>query len=100
MSSPFFIECSVPAVPYLRGEVIVNSAVNLSLCTVIRRGFHKWYPDNKGLPSIEFVLIGGANYVTWVFSTEAERDAEYAKAVSAGTAGAEVSDRGSFPVEF
>lgn len=81
MGMPFFIECSVPEVTYLRGEVISNPAVNLTLCIAIRRERYAWYPDNEGLPSIEFFLSGHREPVRWIFGTEDERNAEYVRIV-------------------
>lgn len=68
-----FIEPSKQFVTYLRGETIFNHPVNVDLCTSVRRDRHKWYPDNKGLPSIEFEGCDKR----WVYDTDAERDADF-----------------------
>ena len=76
-----FIECSTPHITYLRGERIINDAVNIDLCTSIRKSKTKWYPDNTGMPSITFEGCG----VTWAYNTEQERDAQLAEIVEANS---------------
>ena len=73
MSEPYFIECSIPSIKYMRGEIVNNDPVNLSLCKSIRRGKYAWYPDNTGKPSIVFRGVE----TEWVFNNEKERDLEY-----------------------
>ena len=73
MKRPWFVECSVPSVRYLRGETVNNNPVNISLCTSIRKGQYRWYPDNEGLPSIVF---DGCE-VKWVYNSAKERDLDF-----------------------
>jgi hypothetical protein len=73
-----FIECSIPSIKYLRGETVVNHAVNLDLCQKIRKTRLSWYPDNTGKPAIDF---DGCD-AKWTFNTEAERDGEYSRLVA------------------
>lgn len=68
-----FIECSLPSVVYRRGETVTNHPVNIDLCTKVRKSRLNWYPDNVGLPAIDF---DGCD-AKWTFQTEAQRDAEY-----------------------
>jgi len=68
-----FVSCSVPEVIYRRGSSVVNHAVNLDLCRKIRKSRLNWYPDNVGLPAIDF---DGCD-AKWTFNNETERDAEY-----------------------
>ena len=75
-----FIECSVPSIKYLRGEMVVNHAVNLDHCYKVRKTKMSWYPDNTGKPSIDF---DGCN-AQWTFNTEAERDGEYTRIMQVG----------------
>lgn len=77
MSKPYFVECSLPERSY-RQSVITNSAVNLSLCKQIRKSRISWYPDNKGIPSIEFVGCDAE----WAYNTDAEREADYNRIIS------------------
>lgn len=63
---PVFIQPTVASVRYLRGEIIVNNPVNIALCMQIRKGQHKWYPDNEGIPAIMFDMIDGT-VLLWAF---------------------------------
>lgn len=71
--NPFFITCSVSKVKYLRGEYVHNNPINLSLCKSIGKSIYSWYPDNKGLFSIEF---HGCD-ARWVYNTADERNIDY-----------------------
>lgn len=71
--SVFFIKCSIDSIVYLRGETVVNRPVNLVLCKSIQKRNYAWYPDNKGLPAIEFL---GCD-VTWVYEDVESRDKEF-----------------------
>lgn len=73
-----FIECSVPSIVYRRGQTVENHTVNLDLCQRLRKSKLAWYPDNEGLPAIDF---DGCD-TKWAFKTEAERDAEYSRIVA------------------
>lgn len=70
---PFFIKPPIEIVTYLRGDEIVNKAINISLCTSVKKSRLKWYPDNYGIPSIEF---GGIDE-KWVFNSDTYRDNIY-----------------------
>lgn len=70
---PFFIKPPIEIVTYLRGDEIVNKAINISLCTSVKKSRLKWYPDNDGIPSIEF---GGIDE-KWVFNSDTYRDNVY-----------------------
>jgi len=76
--NPYFIECSITEIKYLRGDTYTNQSVNLALCTSVGKMQVKWYPDNTGKPGIFFV---GCDQ-QWSFDTEKERDAEFAKIMS------------------
>ena len=69
-----FIVCRVSEVSY-RDSVLVNSPVNIDLCTSIISSRLAYYPDNTGIPSLDFK---GCD-CKWVFSTESDRDAELNK---------------------
>lgn len=69
-----FIKCGVSKTAY-RGNQLVNSPVNINLCTYISKENYFQYPDNTGLPSIRF---HGCD-VMWVFSDTASRDADFDK---------------------
>lgn len=75
-----FVECSIPRTKYLRDEFIENHPVNLALCRQLRRKQRCWYPDNDGLPAIDFVGCEAE----WVFATEAERESELARLIAMG----------------
>lgn len=68
-----FVQPSVAFVSYLRGETIFNHPVNVDLCTQVRRSRERWYPDNKGKPSIVFEGCDAK----WVYDSDKERDADY-----------------------
>jgi len=72
MAGPLFVKCSRPEVTY-RGERIVNRPVNISLCKSVSKDRVKWYPDNKGLPSMR---LHGCD-TEWVYPYEEERDRDY-----------------------
>jgi hypothetical protein len=69
----YFVKCTTPEIKYLRGDVIVNSPVNLALCTELVKTREAWYPDNTGKPAIGF---NGCN-TKWVYATEKDRDADF-----------------------
>lgn len=71
--NPFFTQCSVPSIRYLRGQAIENLPINLSLCTAIKKFNFAWYPDNVGRPAIRFL---GCD-LEWVFDKDVDRDIEY-----------------------
>lgn len=73
LTHPFFIKPPIEIVTYLRGDEIVNKAINISLCTSVKKSRLKWYPDNDGIPSIEF---GGIDE-KWVFNSDKSRDETY-----------------------
>lgn len=73
LTHPFFIKPLNEVVTYLRGDEIVNKAINISLCTSVKKSRMKWYPDNDGIPSIEF---GGIDE-KWVFNSDKSRDETY-----------------------
>ena len=64
LTHPFFIKPPIE---------IVNKAINISLCTSVKKSRMKWYPDNDGIPSIEF---GGIDE-KWVFNSDKSRDETY-----------------------
>jgi hypothetical protein len=70
-----FIECSVPQITYLRGEKIINPAVNIDLCTAVKKSRLAWYPDNTGKPSLQLM---GCN-VEWVYDTEEQQNADFCR---------------------
>lgn len=72
-----FIECTIPSIVYLRGQVVINHAINIDLCTRLRKSTLNWYPDNTGKPSVEF---DGCDAI-WVFETVEQRDKEYSRVV-------------------
>lgn len=71
-----FVVCSIPEVIY-RGRAVENHAVNIDLCQKIRKTRMNWYPDNVGIPSIDF---DGCD-AKWAFNTMIERDTEYDRIV-------------------
>lgn len=73
-----FIKCSTPDITYLRGETVMNHAVNIDLCTKLRKSKLNWYPDNAGRSAIDF---DGCD-TKWAFETPAERDAEYDRIIA------------------
>ena len=68
-----FIQPPIDHIEYMRGDKVYNHPVNISLCTSIRKGRLRWYPDNIGRPSIVFE---GCD-VEWVFNSEEHRDRTY-----------------------
>ncbi len=44
----------------------VNADVNLDNVTSFKKGREAYYPDNEGIPTIEFTFIGGGT-VVWYF---------------------------------
>lgn len=77
MSNPVLVRCSYPEVEYRSGK-IVNPVINLSNVFNIQKGYYAWYPDNVGLPSIEFYL-NEKEFVRWVFPQETAQMAEQDK---------------------
>jgi hypothetical protein len=74
---PTFIECTVPSIIYLRGEVVVNDPVNLDLCKSLHKKNFAWYPDNKGKPAIKFE---GCD-VEWVYESESQREEDWKRII-------------------
>ena len=72
-----FVECSLAGRPYGRDGHITNHAVNIDLCTSLRKSRVHWYPDNTGIPSIKFE---GCD-TEWVFYNDKQRDEEYARLI-------------------
>lgn len=70
---PFFVSSSVESAMYMRGEIIENNPVNLSMCKSIAKNNYCWYPDNMGLPSIEFY---GCD-TKWVYDDKETRDRDF-----------------------
>jgi hypothetical protein len=73
-----FIECSTPSVEYRRGQTVENHAVNIDLCTRLRKSRLTWYPDNTGLAAIDFDGID----TKWAFRKEEDRNAEYTRIIA------------------
>jgi hypothetical protein len=71
--APFFAKCSLESFQYMRGEVVENKPVNLSLCKSIKKGKFAWYPDNEGKPSILFNGCG----VEWAYHSKQDRDDDF-----------------------
>lgn len=69
---PVFIECSTKEIRYLRGEIVENHPVNMSLCKKLVPARFAWYPDNTGKPSLRFA----GTDVEWVYESKADRDAD------------------------
>lgn len=69
---PFFATCLVESVNY-NNNTLENVPVNLALCKSINKGKYSWYPDNIGLPSIEF---GGCD-ITWIYADESTRNSDF-----------------------
>lgn len=74
---PFFIKSSVGELNYLRGDLVINKPVNLSLCQTVHKDRLRWYPDNTGLPTINFKMMSEDRDVMWAYKTEQERDSDY-----------------------
>ena len=70
-----FITCNIPKVEYLRGEIITNDPINLSLVHKITKARINWYPDNTGIPSIQFHFAHGKE--EWAFRKDEDRDLEF-----------------------
>ena len=68
-----FVQCTVPSVRYMHGKSLNNDPVNLAYCKRIRKSTYNWYPDNDGLPTIEFKGCGAR----WVFDSTEDRDKEF-----------------------
>ena len=68
-----FISPVIEEIKYLRGEMVKNYAINITLCKHLEKSNYAWYPDNNGLPSIKFIGCDAE----WVFKNETDRDAEY-----------------------
>ncbi len=73
--TPFFVKCTVPSVRY-REHTILNNPVNMSLCSELGKGKLAYYPDNVGLPTIQFLGTGNEHTTQsqWTFESEAQRD--------------------------
>lgn len=62
-----FLTCSFPEIDYANSK-IQNNPVNLSNVSYIAKGRHAWYPDNLGMCTIEFHMIGkDTEKVIWCF---------------------------------
>jgi hypothetical protein len=72
-----FLECSVPSIEYLRGEIVKNDPVNLDRCKSIEKFQYRWYPDNTGKPAIKFK---GCD-VEWVYKSESQRDEDWQRII-------------------
>jgi hypothetical protein len=68
----YFVKCSIESVRYRIDHRLINNPVNLALCTQIAKGKYAHYPDNEGLPTIEFKGCEAQ----WAFPTEEARDME------------------------
>lgn len=73
MTTPFFIECPIKSITYLRNDKVENKAINLSMCTSIKKSRLHWYPDNSGIPSIKF-FYNENDYNEWAFGWHQEKD--------------------------
>lgn len=72
----FFIKPSIEKTTYLRGEKIINEPININVVTSILKSRTNWYPDNEGLPSILFRIMGNMT-LSWVYREEKDRDKDY-----------------------
>lgn len=62
------LSCSVPSIVYRRDVVIENPPVNLANVSHITKGQYSWYPDETGLCTIEFHMLGkDTPLVRWCF---------------------------------
>lgn len=88
MTNQFALPC-VESITYLRGDVVKNKAVNLSLCIAIEKKRFKWYPDNVGKPCIFFYFEKGSK-ISWVYHREEDRDQDFDRILYIPTALREV----------
>jgi hypothetical protein len=72
---PLFVIPSVQHVKY-RGDIMENSPVNLSMCLTFAKGKYNRYPDNEGIPTIDFYMTGDTK-LSWLYLNKETRDAEY-----------------------
>ena len=79
-----FIKCSVPEVEYQASIFHLNNPINIDMCTMMKKSTMKWYPNNVGLPSIEFfgIFQNEGRPATWLYNDEAARDADYERLLS------------------
>lgn len=78
---PYFAACTLPTIQY-RTHTLVNNAVNLNLVHQLAQGRISYYPDNVGIPAINFLTVGPEGLILvcqWAFNTQEECDAELAK---------------------
>lgn len=59
-----------------------NHAINLLNVISFIRSKYSWYPDNDGVPSIAFRMIGKEESLQWIFRSEQDRDAKYDELLS------------------
>lgn len=60
----------------------VNVAINLLNVISFSRSKYAWYPDNEGVPSLAFSMIGRDEALEWIFRTEQDREAKYQELLS------------------
>lgn len=72
-----FVICSVPELLY-RNSDIKNEPINIALCWSLNKTQIKWYPDNIGMPGIQFWIGDKEKFSRhWIYPDEKTRDADY-----------------------
>jgi hypothetical protein len=74
---PIFVKCKVPVIEYWR-STITNHPINISLVVRIRKSKEAYYPDNTGIPAIDFdTETKGERQLKWCYNSQKDRDEDY-----------------------
>jgi hypothetical protein len=77
MNRPIFVQCKLTTIQY-RTYTITNHPININLIVRIRKAKEAYYPDNTGIPAIEFDTEQKTDrQLKWCYNKQQDRDEDY-----------------------
>lgn len=66
-----FVRCSIDGMKH-KEYYRTNDPININIVRSVCKSREKYYPDNEGYPSIDFIFAH-QDHITWVYEKEQEK---------------------------